>query len=201
MLFCCVCRPKVSLVLKFFNEIQTKLNFLDEVVKELEEKFNSLTSLHVNSGSTKTADNTLSVCTDTSKTCQNTTCRQSAPPKPPLVVSERKFNIVLYGIKESLPETTRSDHQKHDLKYLLNIMHSLDSLITAALFKDFYRLAKFDKNNTHPCPLLIKFLGSCDATLVLSNRKCLTSGISIKPNLTLQEWKIKNVQVYQNMRQ
>ena len=83
-----MCRPKVSLVLNFFNEIQTKQNFLDEKVKELEEKLNSLTSLHVNSGSTETVDDTLQVHTDTSKTGINTTCRQSAPPKPPPVVSE-----------------------------------------------------------------------------------------------------------------
>ena len=71
-------------------------------------------------------------------------------------------------------------------------MHTFDSSITAASFKDFYRLEKFDKNNTRPSPLLVKFLRSFDATLVLSNRKSLTSGISIKPDLTLQERKIEN---------
>lgn len=113
--------------------------------------------------------------------------------KPPPVVSERRFNVVLYGIKESSPETFRSDCEKHDLKHLLDIMHTFDSSITAASFKDFYRLGKFDKHHTRPRHLLIKFLWSFDATLVLSNRKSLTSGISIKLDLTLQELKIENV--------
>lgn len=72
-------------------------------------------------------------------------------------------------------------------------MHTFDSSITAASFKDFYRLGKFDKHHTRPRHLLIKFLWSFDATLVLSNRKSLTSGISIKLDLTLQELKIENV--------
>ena len=192
MFFCCVCRPKVLLALKFFNELQTKQNSLDGKVKELEERLNLLTSLYANSGSTKIADNTLPVHTDISKTCQNATRRRSAPPKPPPVVSERRFNVVLYGTEESSTDTIRSDCQKHDLKHLLDIMSSLDSSVTAASLKDFYRLGKFDKNNTHARPLLVKFLRSFDATLVLSNRQSLTSGISIKPDLTLQEHKIEN---------
>ena len=45
---------------------------------------------------------------------------------------------------------------------------------------------------THPRPLLVKFLRAFDATLVLSNKKSLTSGVSIKPDLTLEERKIEN---------
>ena len=38
MFFCKLCRPKVSLSLKFFNEIQEKQSELDERLKELESK-------------------------------------------------------------------------------------------------------------------------------------------------------------------
>ena len=41
MFFCTICRPKVKLALKFFNEIDEKLRSFDEKVKTFEVKLNS----------------------------------------------------------------------------------------------------------------------------------------------------------------
>ena len=42
MFFCCVCRPKIRLALKFLNEIEEKQKSMDERVKQLEEELKFL---------------------------------------------------------------------------------------------------------------------------------------------------------------
>ena len=42
MFFCSVCRPKVSLALKFFNDIEKKQKSISERVKQLEEELKAL---------------------------------------------------------------------------------------------------------------------------------------------------------------
>ena len=148
-------------------------------------------SLHKSAAASTTVfDNTTSVSTDAARTKHVTT--QVAPPKPPPIVSDRRYNVVLFGIDEPSAEILRSDRQKHDLEKLLSIMSSIDASITSASIKDFYRLGKFKQDNTRPRPLLVKFLRAFEATLVLSNKKSLTSGVSIKPDLTLEERKVEN---------
>ena len=42
MFFCSVCRPKVRLALKFFNDIEEKQKLISESVKQLEEELKAL---------------------------------------------------------------------------------------------------------------------------------------------------------------
>ena len=61
------------------------------------------------------------------------------------------------------------------LDHLLNVLSSIDGSLTAASIRDFYRLGKFKPGNTHPCPLLVKFLRTFEASMVLSKKDSLTS--------------------------
>ena len=199
MFFCSVCRPNVTLALKFFNEIQEKQKLLDDKVKQLEEKLNSITSVQERRASGPDAtsaamDTNLSTPIDT-VTIQNVPALPKPRPKPSSIISDKRYNVILYGIEESPANTYRADRQKYDLGKILNIMSDIDSSITSASIKDFYRLGKFNHGNNHrPRPILIKFLRAFDATLVLnSNKKSLSSGISIKPDLTIDERKIENI--------
>ena len=197
MFFCGICQPKVTIALKFFNDIQEKQKSLDEKVTQLEERLNSIASSVIDQDSTtditQPTNNTSLVHTNASKTQPNTIRRFFTPPKPPSLVSDKRYNVVFYGVDEPPKETSRSDRQKHDLDKLLNILSSLDSSLTSASIKDFHRLGKFKQNNTRPRPLLLKFLRAFEASLILSKKGSLTSSqISIKPDMSPDERKVEN---------
>ena len=79
---------------------------------------------------------------------------------------------------------------KHDLGVIVNTLSSIDSSITSASIKDLYRLGKFNENNNRPRPILVKFLRN----LVLSSkRSIMSSEISIKPDMTLDERKTEMI--------
>ena len=111
----------------------------------------------------------------------------------PSLVSDRRYNIIVYGIEESPKDTSRSDRQKHDLDKLLDILLNIDASLTSASIKDFHRLGKFKQSNNRPRPLLVKFLRTFEASLVLSNKDSLTaSQISIKRDMSPEERTVEN---------
>jgi len=90
----------------------------------------------------------------------------------------------MYGIKESPPSIPKAICLNHDLENLRQALSSVDSSINTSCIQDFYRLGKFNASNLKPHPILVKFLRTFDATLVLSKRGSLPSSINIKPDLT-----------------
>ena len=108
-------------------------------------------------------------------------------PKLSTVHSEKKFNVVVYGIEESPPETKRETRTKHDLEHLVTSLSVIDASIKPHAIKDFFRLGKFKPGNKKPRPLLVKFLRSADTANSLRNKAQLSSPIYIKPDLTLEE--------------
>ena len=88
---------------------------------------------------------------------------------------DKKFNVVVYGIPESPPNTDRQSRQKHDVEHVLKSLSDIDDKIKSSAFKDIYRLGKFRDNITKPRPLLVKFLRSIDASNVLRNKSKLKS--------------------------
>ena len=59
---------------------------------------------------------------------------------------DRSMNIVVYGINESLPKTSKRDRIKHDLTNLLSMLNAVDPFIQNSSIKDLYRLGKFDQS-------------------------------------------------------
>ena len=121
-------------------------------------------------------------------TNKQVTDKPIVPPKPP-PITDRKYNVVLYGINESPADTPRSDQFKHDQDNMLTVLSDIDPSLTSASVKDFFRLGKYKRAATHPRPILVKFLRAFEASLVLSNKGSLSSStISIKPDMTRVEW-------------
>ena len=101
--------------------------------------------------------------------------------------------MLSFIIDESPKDTARSEHQKHDLSKLLNILSDIDSTLTTASIHDFHRFGKFKPFNTRPHPLLIKLPRTFEASLILSKKDSLTSStISIKQDLSCEEHAIEN---------
>jgi len=65
--------------------------------------------------------------------------------------------------------------------------------ITHGSLKDFYRLGKYDPNKERPRPILVKFLRAFDASLVLSSKKALSPGVTIKPDMSADERKTESI--------
>ena len=105
MFFCGVCRLKVRLTLKFFNDIEEKQKMVGEMVKPIEEK---LKSLNTKISQSPNQSNTLDASSVPSQNDRPTTVeaesRPSAPKSTPSVMmgilpaGECKFNLVIYGI-------------------------------------------------------------------------------------------------------
>ena len=96
---------------------------------------------------------------------------------------ERKFNVVVYGIKEFPPNTCRYNRSQNDSKELSKALPDINFTSN----KDFYRLGKFKTDQKHARPILINFLRALDATSLLSSRSKFNPPVVIKPDMTAEE--------------
>ena len=95
-------------------------------------------------------------------------------------VEDKKFNTVVYGIKERPPRTAKPTFYEAKLP-----------IITDSI-RDCFRLGKYKPDAQCPRPILIKSLRSADASLVISKVSSLKPPVHIKPDLTPREKKIEN---------
>ena len=98
--------------------------------------------------------------------------------------SDRKYNVIVYGIDENPPNTKRHTRLKNDIKAFHNALVSASIQIEPSAIKDCFRLGKYKSGSEYPRPLLIKFLRSTDATYLLTSKTQLKHPIYIKPDLT-----------------
>ena len=98
--------------------------------------------------------------------------------------TDRKFNVIVYGIDENPPNTKRHARLKNDIKAFHNALISASIQIEPSAIKDCFRLGQYKSESDHPRPLLIKFLRSTDATYLLTSKTQLKHPIYIKPDLT-----------------
>ena len=113
----------------------------------------------------------------------------TSKPTPAISVteSERKFNLVLYGIKECPKGTPKHSRMVSDLKSVADILSSVDTQVSQLSIRDNYRLGKYQPDRSRP--ILVKMTRSSEVSSILSNRRKLTSqpGIFIKADLTPKE--------------
>ncbi len=125
----------------------------------------------------------------------NTTQTLQTPFKPANDTheSERKYNIVVYGIKESTKGTSRHTRTSKDREGVMTIIHKVDNEISQQSLRDCIRLGKYDEEKCRP--ILAKLTRTCDISSILSNRSKLsrTEGISIKPDMTREERSIESL--------
>ena len=102
---------------------------------------------------------------------------------------ERKFNLVIHGLKESDQGTPRSSRIKHDNELVLSTLTTVDPSVTPLCVRDCARLGKFIHSKNRP--ILVKLNSSNTVTTVLSSKKNLAKldHISIQPDLNKEDQK------------
>ena len=112
--------------------------------------------------------------TTTNEQTSNITRHKPKPSSAPLhnLRDEKKFELVLYGIEESAPKTSRSKCLQDYLQKVSNIFSSLDSNIQSSSIKDLFQLGKYSANQeaTKPRPNLVKVLRSTDVSSILHKK-------------------------------
>jgi len=125
--------------------------------------------------------------TKTSKAIQpNTTSTYSQP-------SDRKSNVVVYGVEESPPNTPRGTRLQKDTVTVSKIFGSMNIDIESTQILDCYRLGKYRQLQPRPRPILVKLQRAIDASSILANRASLKSPVFIKPDLSPAEQKVESI--------
>ena len=100
-----------------------------------------------------------------------------------LAGSERKFNVVLYGVDECPSGLSKLSRFESDLSNAITVLSSIHKEIEPKSVKDCYRLGEFSPSNSRPRPILVKFIRVSDATGILSKRSGLTRPHVVKPDM------------------
>ena len=79
-----------------------------------------------------------------------------------------------------------------DLQCIINAFAKAELSIETNSIRDCFRLGKFKHDAQRPRPILIKFLRSNEATMVLSKIAAFQALVVIKPDLTPEERKIES---------
>jgi hypothetical protein len=106
--------------------------------------------------------------------------------------SDKKFNIVIFGVRECPPGTYRSTRLSQDLNSVTSIFSKLSPDISGQSIRDHFRLGKYCSDKCHP--ILVKFVRSCDVVSLLSSKHRLSDpAISIKPDFSQAERNIHSI--------
>ena len=188
---CCHC---------IFTHQRDEINILKQLVESLTEKISSLESNNsITSNSTSKTPNLIeanhSITTSETPISNHNHLRtpSSGLVEPPKAKSDKLFNVVMYGIKESQPNSSRATRLKHDMEAMQNVLTNIDPALSKSSIRDFHRLGKYNTSNPKPRPILIKFLRTFDTTSVLSKRSSVPRPILIKPVMTREERAIEAV--------
>ena len=102
--------------------------------------------------------------------------------------SDRKFNLVIYGIDESPSGTNQSERVKHDVDSSVPILTKINGNINPTSIRDCFRLGKYKQNQNLLRPILVKLNRAMDVTNILSNRSSIdNNNITIKPDMNPQD--------------
>ena len=96
--------------------------------------------------------------------------------------------MVVYGLEENPPNTSRQDRLQNDIKMSPQPSFSAtDALIDKNSIKDCHRLGKYNVQSDCSRPLLVKFLRYAEASSTIRNKTRLAFQIYVKPDLTPNE--------------
>ena len=107
--------------------------------------------------------------------------------------SNRKSNIVIFGVEESPPKTPKSTRLQKDTSTVVEIFSSLGVHVESSHILDCFRLGKFKVQQSKPRPILVKFHRIIDATSILANKASLSSPIFIKPDMSPAELAVESI--------
>ena len=127
-------------------------------------------------------------------TSESSTSKSQSTPSPnnkyvavPDNPIDRKFNVVVYGIKENPTGTPRSARTKSDIDCCVHILKEANNDITEQSIRYCFRLGKFDSTRTKPRPLLVKLSRAFDVNTILYNRSKIPEGTQVKPDMSKEE--------------
>lgn len=103
--------------------------------------------------------------------------------------SDRKFNVIVYGVDESEKGKSRFDREAEDLQKALTVFQSLEQNIDSNSIKDHFRLGRYDINQSRSRPVMVKFVRSADVRCILSKCSQLRAPYCIKPDRSEEERK------------
>ena len=106
---------------------------------------------------------------------------------------DKKYNLVIYGIRENQKGTQRHVRSANDIKAATFILTSIHSTITEHSVIDCTRLGKFSEDRCRPT--LVSMNRPNDVATILANRAKLSQmpHISIKPDLSAAERKGESI--------
>ncbi len=110
-----------------------------------------------------------------------------------LYSSAKKFNVVLYGVAECPPGTSKSARLEADLAGVVSVLSTLDATIQPQSIEDCYHLGKFNPLRSKPRPILVSFIRTTDVSNVLSKRAKLKRPYLIKPGMTREQRQAESV--------
>jgi len=105
---------------------------------------------------------------------------------------ERKYNVVVYGIKECGKGTPRQEWLNHDLDKVTLIVTEGENSINPLSIHDLLRLGKYREQSKQPLPILVKLNRTIDVSLVLSKSRFLPKEIRIKPDMSQKKDKLNH---------
>ena len=102
---------------------------------------------------------------------------------------EKKYNIVVCGIKESVKGSSSSSCCKHDFQAISDVIRNVDNSVPETSARDCTRLGKYHEAKSRP--ILVKLTRTSDVQSILANRAKLANmpGTSIKPDMTKEQRK------------
>jgi len=198
--FCKLCNPKVEIAFQFFNDMQKKQDLINNKVKTIEETLSSTVS-DLNSRLEQISNQLKQhPATHQQLAMQSSEANSQNQRSDPATVptsnaltnvhkhsADRKFNVVIYGVKENPTGTARSTRAKSDIESCVQILKQTNDEINYQSIRDCIRLGRFDSSRPRPRPLLVKLSRVFDVTTVLYNRSKVTDGIQIKPDMNREE--------------
>ena len=174
--YCVYCMQ--SMYKKEFIELREQIHTLTFKITELLESLHSQNTNQIAHSPTSVTP----ALPPTSKTCPT-----SAKLSKNLTTDSRQYNIVLYGLKEFPKGTSRSARMKQELDQIVEILTGIGSNVGPQNIRDSFRLGKYNESANRPRPILVKLNRSYDVSNLLSARKNLPKGLTIKPDLSPEE--------------
>ena len=116
-----------------------------------------------------------------------------ASTSPAVDQQDRKFNIIIFGLKEQDAGTSKFTRTSQDQSSVERILSSLNPNIPGNSIRDCFRLGKYKRERSRP--ILVKLLRVCDVNSILANRRNLAStpNISIRPDLPPEQRKVEAI--------
>ena len=170
---------------KSLSEELTLLNMQQSKSNNLRDNTfpDSVNALHSETNQSVNPDN------DQQSSTQIPTVSNTGLSKPPngILPGDRKFNVIIFGLKECPKGTPRPDRYKSDLNESISIMTKVNTDINPHSIRDCLRLGKYNTQAKRPRPLLIKLNRVVDASNLLYNKDRTPVGITIKPDLSCED--------------